>query len=89
MGTRRGQMLLVFLIQGAILGLIGSAIGGLLGYALVGAFNTFGPKLFYIPLPLALIPAAMAMATLAGVLSALAPAWRASRLDPVVAIRYV
>ncbi len=89
MGTRRGQMLLVFLLQGAILGLIGSAIGGLLGYALVGAFNTFGPKLFYIPLPLALIPAAMAVATLAGILSALAPAWRASRLDPVVAIRYV
>ncbi len=89
MGTRRSQMLQVFLIQGAILGLIGSAIGGFLGYALVGAFNTFGPKLFYIPLPLALIPAAMAVATLAGILSALAPAWRASRLDPVVAIRYV
>ena len=89
MGTRRAQMLQVFLIQGAILGLIGSAIGGFLGYALVGAFNTFGPKLFYIPLPLVLIPAAMAVATLAGILSALAPAWRASRLDPVVAIRYV
>lgn len=89
MGIRRTQMLQVFLIQGAILGLIGSLVGALLGYILVWGFNTFGPKLFYIPLPLGLIPAAMAVATLAGVLSALAPAWRASRLDPVVAIRYV
>ena len=89
MGTRRMQMLQVFLIQGAILGLAGSLIGALLGYSLVWAFNTFGPRLFYIPLPFGLIPAAMAVATIAGVLSALAPAWRASRLDPVVAIRYV
>ncbi len=89
MGTRRAQMLQVFLIQGAILGLIGSLVGALLGYVLVWGFNTFGPKLFYIPLPLGLIPAAMTVATIAGVLSALAPAWRASRLDPVVAIRYV
>ena len=89
MGTRRNQMLQVFLIQGAILGMVGSLAGAFLGYSLVWAFNTFGPKLFYIPLPLGLIPAAMAVATLAGVLSALAPAWRASRLDPVVAIRYV
>lgn len=89
MGIRRTQMLQVFLIQGAILGMIGSLVGALFGYVLVWSFNTFGPKLFYIPLPLGLIPAAMAVATLAGVLSALAPAWRASRLDPVVAIRYV
>lgn len=89
MGIRRTQILQVFLIQGAILGLIGSLVGALLGYVLVWGFNTFGPKLFYIPLPLGLIPAAMAVATIAGVLSALAPAWRASRLDPVVAIRYV
>lgn len=89
MGTRRSQMLQVFLIQGAILGLMGSLAGAFFGYVLVWAFNTFGPKLFYIPLPLSLIPAAMAVATLAGILSALAPAWRASRLDPVVAIRYV
>ena len=33
--------------------------------------------------------ASMALATVTGVLSAMAPAWRASRLDPVVAIRYV
>ena len=88
MGTRRGQMLRVFLVQGAVLGLVGSLIGALAGLGLVGAFNSFGPKLFYIPLPPALIPAAMALATVAGVVAAAGPASRAAKLDPVEAIRH-
>ena len=88
MGTRRGQMLRVFLVQGAVLGLAGSLIGALAGLGLVGAFNNFGPKLFYIPLPPVLIPAAMALATVAGVVAAAVPASRAARLDPVEAIRH-
>jgi lipoprotein-releasing system permease protein len=88
MGTRRGQMLRVFLVQGAVLGLVGSAIGALAGWSLVAAFNNFGPGLFYIPMPPALVPAAMALATAAGVVAASVPASRAARLDPVEAIRY-
>ncbi|RRN55315.1 ABC transporter permease [Pseudoxanthomonas sp. SGNA-20] len=88
MGTRRRQMLQVFLVQGAVLGLAGSAIGALAGWGLAAAFNTFGPKLFTIDLPPILVPAAMALATLAGTGAALVPAWRASRLDPVEAIRH-
>lgn len=88
MGTRRGQMLRVFLVQGAVLGLLGSLVGALAGLGLVGAFNTFGPNLFYIPLPPALIPAAMALATVAGVVAAAVPASRAAKLDPVEAIRH-
>lgn len=88
MGTRRRQMLRVFLVQGAVLGLAGSAIGALAGWGLVAAFNTFGPKLFYIPVPLVLVPAAMALATVVGVVAAAVPASRASRLDPVEAIRH-
>ena len=89
MGIRRDQMLQVFLIQGALLGLFGSALGASFGYGLVMLFNEFGPKLFYIELPLSLIGGATAIATIVGILAALAPAWRASRLDPVQAIRYV
>ncbi len=87
MGTRRAQMLRVFLVQGAVLGLAGSAIGALSGLGLVAAFNNFGPGLFFIPLPPLLVPAAMALATVAGMGAALVPASRASRLDPVEAIR--
>ena len=89
MGMRRNQMLQVFLIQGAVLGMSGSAAGALAGYALVWAFNTFGPKLFYIPLMPSLIPITMGLATVTGVLAAAVPAWRAARLNPVEAIRYV
>jgi lipoprotein-releasing system permease protein len=89
MGTSRRQMLLVFLLQGAVFGLAGSLIGALAGYGLVAAFNTFGPKLFYIPVEPWLLLAASVLATLTGIVSAAIPARRASGLDPVEAIRHV
>ncbi len=89
MGTSRQQMLGVFLIQGAVLGLSGSLIGGFAGWGMVWIFNNFGPGLFYIPVAPVLIPSAMAIATLTGVISAAVPAQRAARLNPVAAIRYV
>ena len=89
MGTRRAQMLRVFLIQGALFGLGGSLLGGVAGYGLVAAFNAFGPKLFYIPLSPWLLVTATALATVTGILSAAVPARRAAALDPVEAIRHV
>jgi lipoprotein-releasing system permease protein len=89
MGTRRGQLLKVFLVQGAVLGFGGSALGAMAGYGLVWVFNTFGPKLFFIPVAPVLVPMAMAIATLTGTLAAAVPARRASNLDPVEAIRHV
>ena len=87
MGTTRQQMLGVFLLQGALFGMAGSLLGGAAGYALVGAFNAFGPKLFYIPVAPWLLGAATVLATLTGVVSAALPARRAARLDPVAALR--
>lgn len=89
MGTTRQQMLRVFLVQGALFGLAGSLVGGLAGYGLVGAFNTFGPKLFYIPVDPKLLLAAALVATVTGIISAAIPARRAAGLDPVEAIRHV
>ena len=89
MGTRRQQMLRVFLLQGAVLGFGGSLLGALSGYGLVWVFNVFGPGLFYIPVAPVLVPAAMALATLTGMAAAVAPARRAAWLAPVEAIRPV
>jgi lipoprotein-releasing system permease protein len=89
MGTTRKQMLGVFLVQGALFGLAGSLLGAAGGYGLVGAFNMFGPKLFYIPVDPWLPVAATGLATVTGILSAAVPARRAASLDPVEAIRHV
>jgi lipoprotein-releasing system permease protein len=89
MGATRRQMLRVFLVQGALFGLAGSLLGGVAGVGLVGAFNAFGPKLFYIPVEPWLPVAAAALATLTGILAAAVPARRAASLDPVEAIRHV
>lgn len=88
-GITRGQMLRVFLIQGAMFGLLGSLLGGVSGFALVTAFNKLGPGLFHIPVDPWLLVAASALATLTGVVAAAIPARRAARLDPVEAIRHV
>ncbi len=89
MGSPRGQILRVFLLQGGLLGLVGSACGGAVGWGLVQVFNLFGPGLFFIPVDPTLVPLAMLVATAAGVLAAAMPARRAARYDPAVAIRYV
>lgn len=89
MGSPRGQILRVFLLQGGLLGLLGSACGSAVGWGLVQVFNLAGPRLFFIPVDPTLVPLAMLVATVTGVLAATMPARRAARYDPAVAIRYV
>ncbi|WP_201555498.1 ABC transporter permease [Psychrobacter sp. 72-O-c] len=88
-GATRQQILRIFLIQGAVFGLLGSVVGSAASYVLVWVFNTFGPGLFYIPISVKLVIVAMLLATLTGVLAAAIPSRRAAALDPVEAIRYV
>jgi len=88
MGTTRQRILRVFLMQGALLGLAGSLPGGLAGYGMLAAFNTLGPKLFWIPIDTGLLLSAIGLATFTGVVAAALPARRAASLDPVEAIRH-
>jgi lipoprotein-releasing system permease protein len=92
MGATRGQVLRVFLLQGALVGTIGSALGVVLAMALVFLFTRVvrgpdGAPLFDITLPPALAAQVALVAALAGVLAAVAPARRASRMDPAQAMR--
>ncbi len=92
MGATQGQVLRVFLLQGAIVGGLGSVLGVALATLLVWAFSTFvrgsdGLPLFVITLSMGLALRVAAIATLCGVLAAVAPARRAAALDPAQAIR--
>jgi lipoprotein-releasing system permease protein len=46
-----------------------------------------GTAMFAVTIDMVMLAEALALATLTGLLAALAPALRAARLDPVVAIR--
>lgn len=92
MGATRGQILRVFLLQGAVLGAIGSVLGLALAVALIWVFTHFvrgsdGLPLFVIGLPPMIGLQIALIATVSGVLAAIAPARRAARLDPAQAIR--
>jgi lipoprotein-releasing system permease protein len=92
MGTSRSQVLRLFLIQGAVMGLAGSVCGSLLGFVFLNfwrgiARNPDGTPMFVVSFEPSLFAYAAAGATLIGTLAAIAPARRAARLDPVVAIR--
>ena len=89
MGSTQQQILRVFLLQGALLGLAGSLLGVLVGFSLVQVFNNLGERLFYIRLEPSMLFSAILIATAAGVIAAMVPARRAAKYDPAVAIRYV
>jgi lipoprotein-releasing system permease protein len=92
MGATRAQVQRVFLLQGAVVGALGSALGVALALVLITGFTRFargsdGLPLFVIDLPPALALQVALGATVAGVLAAVVPAQRAAALDPAQAIR--
>ena len=92
MGTSQGQILRVFLLQGGLLGFLGSLIGAAAGGSAVVLWHTFmrqvdGKELFPLILEPSLFINAVLLAAVTGVAAAAVPALRAAKLDPVVAIR--
>jgi lipoprotein-releasing system permease protein len=92
MGMSRARTVGVFVIQGGLLGLLGSAFGVAAGAAVATAFARLavdprGDPLFPIHVEASLLLGAAATAVLTGLIAALLPAARAGRLDPATAIR--
>jgi len=92
MGTSRAQVLRLFLVQGSVLGLVGSLVGSAIGAAAIVLWtalvkNPDGTPLFPLDLDPMLFAAAAVLATLSGLVAAYLPAQRGARVDPVVAIR--
>jgi putative ABC transport system permease protein len=89
-GTETGEVRRMFLYEAFILGIIGAIIGGIMsiviGYSVVSAMigNT---AYFFLPESLIYVPAGMLIGVVVCVASGLYPAWKASNMDPIEALR--
>jgi lipoprotein-releasing system permease protein len=98
MGATRRSIMKIFLIEGAVIGLVGTLLGLLGGYTLCTLLATYKfielpSDVYYIStLPVQMDPLDVALIALAAIVITLAasvyPAWQASRFDPAEAIRY-
>ncbi len=98
MGATKGGIMRIFMFEGFVVGAFGTMIGLILGLGtcrLLERYHFIGldPKIYYFTtLPVQIVSSDVAViiaASLAICLaSAVYPAWRASRMDPLDAIRY-
>jgi putative ABC transport system permease protein len=86
LGATRAEIMLQFLVEAATLTLLGGIVGMLLGSGLAWAVSSFTPIPAEVPLWSVVI--AILVSAVTGIFFGLYPANRASRLDPVDALRY-
>ncbi len=91
-GASRGDILRVFLIQGAVIGVIGAIVGCIVGTGLMALGSRIlraadGSTLFQVQFSSELYASAALVALVFGLLAATVPARRAASLDPAQAIR--
>ena len=89
-GTQKNEILRMFVYEAAIIGIVGAGIGAILslviGYVVV--FGMVGTtEYFFAWDSLANVPEGMIVGAVICILSGVYPAWRASNLDPIEALR--
>ena len=87
LGARRRTILLQFLIEAVSICLLGGLAGLVFSYVLFQGVEVAFPS-FPIEFSIGLVMTGLLISVATGVVSGFAPAWSASRLDPVTALRY-
>ena len=87
LGARRRTILLQFLIESTSLCILGGLIGLTFAYGLCFGIARAFPS-FPVQFSFGLVLIGMFVSVFTGLISGFAPAWSASRLDPVTALRY-
>ena len=89
-GTETGEVRRMFLYEALVLGILGALIGGfmslIIGYCVVNAMIGT-TAFFFLPASIVYVPVSMLIGMVVCVISGLYPAWRASNMDPIDALR--
>jgi len=85
-GARRREILVQFLIEAVVLTSIGGILGVLMGSAIGLTVNLISG--FPVSLPLWSFALGLGFSASVGIIAGMIPAWRASRMDPIEALRY-
>jgi lipoprotein-releasing system permease protein len=97
MGASKGSILRVFVIEGSLIGLVGTGLGTILGLIGCAVLKEYGYPLetdvYYLSeLPVVVEPGNVAIIAVGAFvlcfLATLYPAWKASSVDPVEGLRY-
>ena len=89
-GTEKSEVRRMFVYEAVILGILGAGIGGIgsliIGYSVV-SYMIGTTKYFFLPESIMYVPIGMAIGLVVCILSGVYPAWRASNMNPIDALR--
>jgi putative ABC transport system permease protein len=96
-GTRPGTILVLFVTEGFLMGVLGSFVGTFISLLVIGVLNNvklsfeFGREMLVLEptIDAATVIVACVTVIAMAVLASLQPAWKAARMDPIDALRHV